>query len=601
MNTRSRTFRRLNLESFETRITPASASVTYTDIDGDIVRITASLPGTAIPPLDAGDLTLAGGQLQTLTLTEAGFDGARIVFSVTKKPGGDGLAHVGFINATGRDLDRVVVKGDLGRIVAGDAVTANDPGLNLLQVRTMGTLGLFTQGGAGDLDSVITGKLSALKVAGDFTDAFLETTGGADGQIGSIFIGGDLTGGVGLFSGRISTSGAVGDVRIGGSVNGGTASGSGQVISGGAMGIVRIGGSLTGGAGTGSALVFSSGAMGNVRIGGSVTGGAGSGSGQVNSGGAMGVVRIGGSLTGGTGSISGLVRSIGAMGDVRIGGTVTGGTGSDSGMVLSSGAMGDVRIGGSLTGGAGGSSGLVSSNSAMGDVRIGGSLIGGSITGTASLTNSGNIQSGGRIASVTIGGSLVAGSDASTGTLTRCGAIVAGDDIGPVKIGGNILGNSTNPALIIARGQEVKPLAGFDVAIASLRVGGDVRFARILAGFDFNQVPSNADASIGAVVVGRDWVASSIVAGAEDTGADGFGINDSLQTVDDTALVARIASITIKGDASGSLIAGDHFGFVAQQIDKLRIGSRVFVLDVGPSNDSFAIPFTDDLRLLEVS
>jgi hypothetical protein len=549
MNTRSRTFRRLNLESFETRITPASASVTYTDIDGDIVRITASLPGTAIPPLDVGDLTLAGGQLQRLTLTEAGFDGAKIVFSVTKKPGGDGLAHVGFINATGRDLDRVVVKGDLGRIVAGDAVTANDPGLNLLQVRTMGTLGLFTQGGAGGLGSVITGRLGALKVAGDFTDASLDVTGGADGQIGSVFIGGDLTGGAGGNSG----------------------------------------------------LVIITGAMGDVRIGGNLTGGTGNFSGQVSSNGAMGDVRIGGSLTGGVGINSGLVISGGAMGDVRIGGSLIGGAGNVSGRVQSSSAMGDVRIGGSVTGGAGDNSGRVGSGGAMGDVRIGGDLIGGSITGSASLAGSGEIRSNGRIASVTIGGSLIAGTDASSGTLTRSGAIVAGHDLGPVKIGGSILGNSTNPALIIARGREVKPVTGFDVAIASLSVRGDVRFARVLAGFDANQNPANADASIGAVIVRRDWAASSIVAGAQDAGAAGFGIGDTLQTVNDTALIARIASITIKGDATGSLIAGDHFGFVAQQIDKLKIGSRIFALSAGPSNDDFAIPFTDDLRLLEVA
>jgi hypothetical protein len=374
----------------------------------------------------------------------------------------------------------------------------------------------------GGLGSVITGRLGALKVAGDFTDASLDVTGGADGQIGSVFIGGDLTAGAN-FSGRVASSGAMGDVRIGGS------------------------------------------------------------------------------LTGGAGGNSGQVFGNGALGDVRIGGGVTGGAGADSGQVFSGGTMGDVRIGGGLIGGAGNGSGRVFSLGAMGDVRIGGDLIGGSITGTASLSDSGEIRSGGRIASVTIGGSLVAGTNASTGTLTNSGAILAGDDLGPVKVRSSIIGNSSNPALIIARGREVKPVTGFDVAIASLNVRGDVRFARILAGFNFGQNPANADASIGAVIVRRDWAASSIVAGAQDTGAAGFGIGDTLQTVNDTALVARIASITIKGDATGSLIAGDHFGFVAQQIDKLRIGSRSFALTAGSSNDSFAIPFTNDLRLLEVA
>src|SRR5262245_17622490 len=131
----------LNLESMESRITPASASVTFTDRDGDLVTVTAKLPGAAVPPLHAFDLEFvpAGtkGQLKTLTLTDPGFDGAKILFSVIRKPGGDGLAHVGFIDAHTVDLDCVVVKGDLGKIMVGDGFTANDPGLNLLQTRTM--------------------------------------------------------------------------------------------------------------------------------------------------------------------------------------------------------------------------------------------------------------------------------------------------------------------------------------------------------------------------------------------------------------------------------------------------------------------------------
>jgi hypothetical protein len=242
-------------------------------------------------------------------------------------------------------------------------------------------------------------------------------------------------------------------------------------------------------------------------------------------------------------------------------------------------------------------------------VRIGGDVIGASIEGTADLNDSGVILSNGRIASVTIIGSLIAGTNNSTGIVVRNGAIVASDDIGPVTIGGNIVGNITNPALIIARGQ------GFDTAIASLSVGGDVRFARILAGFSSTFTPSNADASIGAVTVGRDWVASSLVAGAFNLGADdaagGTGINadninfgnghDRLQIGGSGALIARIASITIKGEVRGSFPAGDHFGFVAQQIDKLKIGARTFVLTgPGTAADNILVPFTNDVRLHEV-
>jgi hypothetical protein len=91
------------------------------------------------------------------------------------------------------------------------------------------------------------------------------------------------------------------------------------------------------------------------------------------------------------------------------------------------------------------------------------------------------------------------------------------------------------------------------------------------------------------------------VAGARDAGAAGFGLGDTLQTVANTGLIARIASITIKGDATGSLATGDHFGFVAQQIDRLKIGPRTFPSTPGAGNDAVAILFTNDLRLLEVT
>jgi hypothetical protein len=314
----------------------------------------------------------------------------------------------------------------------------------------------------------------------------------------------------------------------------------------------------------------------------------------------MGSVQVGGGLIGGPGNSTGQIHSFGAMGAVTIGRSVLGGAGDSTGQILG-GAIGDVRIGGSLVGGSGNVSGVVQGGTGIGHVRIGGDVVGGSITDSASLSVSGAIVSFGAIKSIIIGGSLIAGSDDSTGTLTRSGTIEVGDSVGPVKISRSILGNVTNPAVIFASGQAVKPLTGFDTAIASLTVGGDVRFARILAGFDSFQTPTNADASIGAVSVGRDWVASSLVAGAEDTGADGFGINDDLQTVTDTVLIARIASIAITGNVAGSLGAGDHFGFVAQQIGSFKAAGFTAPLLAATANQNIAVRFTNDVRILEVS
>lgn len=595
----------LSMESLESRINLASTSVTYTDTDGDVVRIKATLPGSAAPPLDIGDLLfqLNSNQLVRLSLDEAGFDNAKIVFSVTKKPGGDGRAHVGFIDATGVDLKKVVVKGDLGKISAGDATTANDPGLNLLQVRSMGTLGLVTQGNAGDLLSTIKGDLGRLRVAGDFANASLATT--FDGRIGSLRIGGDLIGTAETASGQIDANGSIGAVKIGGSVIGGSGFSTGVIRSKDTMGAVTIGGDVRDGGGFPSGIIQSGASLGTVKIGGSLIGlNLG---GAITSQGDMGVVRVGRDVTGGAQLGSGRILSQGSIGAVTIGGSITGGDGLASGSVVSNLAMGPVTIGGSVTGAAGHFSGSLSAGGAMGEVKIGGNLVGGSITGAASLTGSGEVKAR-RITSVTIGGSLTSGSDNSSGELTLCGAIVARETLGKVTIKGSILGNSSNPAVIAATGQAVKPTSGFDIAIASVKVGRDVRFAEILGGFDIagfftsiNLVPVNADASIGAITAGGDWEASNVATGVLDLGGPGFGTGDELQTVGDTQLVARIASIKIKGTVTGSAQSSDHFGFVAQQVVALKIGSQSLPLDPGPSNDNLLIPLTNDVRLLEVT
>jgi len=52
---------RLNLQALESREVPAVASITYTDIDSDLVKIIASVPGLSRPPLDGSDLTFTDG------------------------------------------------------------------------------------------------------------------------------------------------------------------------------------------------------------------------------------------------------------------------------------------------------------------------------------------------------------------------------------------------------------------------------------------------------------------------------------------------------------------------------------------------------------
>src|SRR5262249_27907302 len=243
------------------------------------------------------------------------------------------------------------------------------------------------------------------------------------------------------------------------------------------------------------------------------------------------------------------------VGAARIVGSVQGGNGQESGEIRTSSTLAGVTIGGSLVGGGSIFCGSIRSDLALGAVRIAGDLVGGSAFGTANLTDSGFIR-GKRIASVTLGGSLIAGTNSTSGSFVDNGAIRADDDIGSVFINGSIVGNKTNPAIISARG-EATPTATSDVAIGSLAWLGRVERASILAGVDAAGVAQNADAQIGNVVIGGDWIASSIAAGVVagngffgDTGdakMTGAGVKD------DSPVFSTIRSVTIGGQPPRAL------------------------------------------------
>ena len=333
------------IEPLEARIAPA-AFVTYTDLDGDLVKITASAG-----PLDAADLTFigggTGGQLARLNLTDGGFNGANITFTVTKAANGDGLAAVGFIDATDRDLGTVTVKGDLGQIEAGDDAYAT-PGLEALNVRSMGRYGLATQGGAGDLRSDIASALGALNVAGDFKDASLFVIGNTEADIGSLTIGGSLIGGADQFSGYIGCEGALGALKIGGDLRGGAGLGSGLIEAVGKLASVTIAGSILGGTGKSSGGLVNYADMGPVKIGRDLRGGAGEGSGFTTSAGNLTSLSIGGSLVGGPAQSSGNVSVGGDVGSLKIGRDLIGGYNRFAGCIECGGFLESLTIGGAI-------------------------------------------------------------------------------------------------------------------------------------------------------------------------------------------------------------------------------------------------------------
>lgn len=597
-----------------------SKTAAYIDADGDRVTIKVSKGTLTADNFLLGAVTGGRGSLTGITLGGPDFDDANLTVSVKKAGGGDGFAHIGFMTATGTDLGKVSIKGDLGRIAAGDAVAAT-PGLAALKVQSLGAFGLVTQGGRGSVSSFITGAVGSVKVTDDVGNAELQV-----GSMGAVSVGGD-------FLGAIITSGDIDSFRVGGDVLGveatrgyincthlGSAIINGSLIGGAgalsgllqaqSIGTVHIRGDLVAGSGfaTGgvSAFAFSAGQIAridSVRIDGSVIGGDGPISAYIHSqtaGGSNGIgkIVIGGDFIGGSGGSSGQIQSEGSVDSVTIRGSIIG-NGSFTGIVAITGDLGKLDVGDDIIGSNSPSSGVVTTTGDIGPVRIGGNIIGGNVIDALSVSNTGAII-GNNIASVKLGGSIISGSDIGAGTLTNSGTIISRAALGAVKIGGNIVGNSTNPVNIVARSQGAVT-EGSDIAIASIAVKGDVEFAQILTGFNDLLAPANADASIGKVKVGGDWRASSLVAGAQDPGGNGFGSGDTLQPGGSPTVIARIAGITIKGSVTGSLVTGDNFGFVAEQIDSVKISGRALSLADDPSNDNILIRLTDDVRVLEVS
>jgi hypothetical protein len=133
-------------------------------------------------------------------------------------------------------------------------------------------------------------------------------------------------------------------------------------------------------------------------------------------------------------------------------------------------------------------------------------------------------------------------------------------------------------------------------------IGDDVENARILVGYDKDEQSVNPDAHVGKVVVKGDWIASSLAVGIADSTNDGFGRNDVLIAGDITpSVVSRIASLTIKGTASGSSGSGDHFGITAQQIGKVKIGGTNIPLSKDVADNILLDEANSDFRVVEVS
>ena len=81
-----------------------------------------------------------------------------------------------------------------------------------------------------------------------------------------------------------------------------------------------------------------------------------------------------------------------------------------------------------------------------------------------------------------------------------------------------------------------------------------------------------------------------------------FGTDDDALISRDHPIVAKIASILIKGSATGTENSIDHFGFIAEQIAAFKVADVRLKLSAGPRNDLAGLPVgsSDDMTLREV-
>jgi hypothetical protein len=604
------------VELLESRIAPA-AVFTFSDVDGDFVTIKTSRGTDAeLAAIVTAAATGLGLEVQEIDFSaNAGvFAGTNLTVTARRTTaGGDGFANVGYIDATGTDdgagvdLGSIKIKGDLGRIEAGDATTATFAVKNL-KVASMQQFGNSTQGGGASYLSVLAGGVGSLTVTGNIAGASLEATGGADGRFGSVTIGGSLIGAANNETGSIISSGPIGLVKIKGNIEGGGGQGAGAIDSSGTLAGVTIGGSIFGGDGGSAGSIRSTGTMGPIKITGDLVGGSTTNAGAIFSLSNIASISINGSFIGGTGDQGGYIFTNGTLGTMKIGGDLRGGSVEQTGAFTAE-TINQIIIGGSIIGGTARLSGGVFVDGTIGTIKIGGNLQGSDAGVGESIDDTGAIRAS-RILSITINGSIIAGTATGGGELINSGSIRVSNDIGAIVVKGSIIGNNTHRVFITAQGS-AQPTATSDLAIKSISVGGRVQDTYILAGYSNQDQPvaENPDAQIGAVKVGGDWITSSLVAGVQDDLDDEldevFGdANDIRIPGGNGSLVSRIASITIKGVALGTVGAADHYGFVAQQIGSLSIAGTRFPLIAGASSAAdvtgYLIGATGDLRVREV-
>jgi len=603
MNTRCSSF----IEVLEARIAPAVVFTTYIDGDGDEVTITAESsagPATLQAALDAAtsfSLNGSGLQLDSLDLSDPAFDGAKIRIKADRDGGdGDGFAAVGQILTGSRNLESIVVDGDLGRF---DIET-----LGTLKVRSLGNYGMTT--GAESLASDINIGLGSLIVRGDIVDVSISS---GDGGISTITLGGSLLGGDAANSGRIDVI-FIDTMTVGGNIEAGLGNKSGQISTvfgidslkiagsligkkdfnfddgaqisvGGDLGVLKVGGDIksSGTNGYGDGQVFADGTIEKLKVNGSLIGRS-SGQGSVIGNEGIDLAIIGGDVRNGGGAAGTISSPEGKIQSLTINGDVLGGS-------IRGEALGSVFIGGDLVGGSNQFTGVIttSTDATVKSIYIAGSLVGGNaiITGNidlepAQLTNlfiGGDVQStlantgsigAGNLVNATIGGNILASTTPDT-AVTQ----ISVSGLGQLLVGGNIIGNTENIARIQLGSSPAE----------SVKVLGRVDHASLYM--------TSSNSTLGKIKVGGDWIASGLAVGATAGPDTIFGTGDDIIQ----AGTSSIGVVKIKGQALGSPEEGDSFRIISRTIGALTVGAETYAF--GPGAQTQFLGFGSDFAVVD--
>jgi hypothetical protein len=205
--------------SIAPKISANGKTATFIDADGDRVTVkttrgTFDTSNFAIYATPVG--VKGGGQFSGLDLSDAEFAGANLTITAKRTSHhGDGLVNLGFLDATGIDLGKVKIEGDLGRLEVGDT-DLRTSALRSLDIGSMGSLGVSAQLDiVQGFESHIAGSIPNVKIAGDIGAIHLSV-----GSLGTVKVGGSIGSSLGdsVGSTDIYVSGDLTALSVGGDI-----------------------------------------------------------------------------------------------------------------------------------------------------------------------------------------------------------------------------------------------------------------------------------------------------------------------------------------------------------------------------------------------